>query len=210
MSKGRSAEVPSGPQRLGLGQNFHITPNFLRSRRRPGPRAALDTGRILSSGRPKSRTRGRYDEGVGVGTICSISSSRGRERRIYDRGRRMHDFKPDGWPTVTPRIFTHDVAGLVGFLKAVFDAGGECRVGMPAEIRIGDSIMMISDSGGRRETMTAFLYVYVKDADETYRLALDNGAEPVEKLMDTPYGDRRATVIDSWGNTWQIATHKSI
>jgi uncharacterized glyoxalase superfamily protein PhnB len=99
---------------------------------------------------------------------------------------------------------------LAGFLKAVFDAGGEGRVGMPAEIRIGDSIVMISDGGGRRETLTAFLYVYVEDADETYRLALDNGAEPVEKPMDTPYGDRRATVIDSWGNTWQIATHRSV
>jgi hypothetical protein len=32
----------------------------------------------------------------------------------------MNTFKPDGWPTVTPRIFTDDVAGLVGFLKIVF------------------------------------------------------------------------------------------
>jgi PhnB protein len=44
---------------------------------------------------------------------------------------------------------------------------------MPAEIRIGDSILMISDGGGRRETFTAFLYTYVKNADETYRLALE-------------------------------------
>ena len=121
----------------------------------------------------------------------------------------MNNFTPLGWHTVTPRIFTGDVVGLVGFLKAVFNASGECRVGMPAEIKIGDAIVMISDGGGRRERATAFLYVYVEDADETYRLALDAGAESVEKPTDTPYGDRRGAVLDSWGNTWQIATHRT-
>jgi len=121
----------------------------------------------------------------------------------------VNNFTPLGWHTVTPRIFTGDVAGLVGFLNAVFNASGECRAGMPAEIKIGDSIVMISDGGGRRERATAFLYVYVEDADETYRLALDAGAESVEKPTDTPYGDRRAAVLDSWGNTWLIATHRT-
>ena len=113
----------------------------------------------------------------------------------------MSNFAPHGWHTVTPRIFTGDVAGLVGFLEAVFNANGEYRVGMPAEITIGDSIVMISDGGGRRETMPAFLYVYVEDADETYRHAVGRGAEALEKPADTPYGDRRATVLDPWGNT---------
>ena len=84
----------------------------------------------------------------------------------------MSSFRPDGWHTVTPRIFTGDVAGLVGFLKVVSNASGEYQAGMPAEIRIGDSIVMISDGGGRRETMPAFLYLYVEDADETYRAPL--------------------------------------
>ena len=120
----------------------------------------------------------------------------------------MSSFTPHGWHTITPRIFTPDVSGLVGFLRAVFNAGGEYREGRPAEIKIGDSIVMISDGGGRRETMPAFLYVYVEDADETYRLAVDAGARSIENPMDTPYGDRRATVLDPWGNTWQIATHR--
>jgi hypothetical protein len=46
----------------------------------------------------------------------------------------VSNFTPHGWHTVTPRIFTGDVAGLVGFLKAVFNATGEYRAGMPAEI----------------------------------------------------------------------------
>jgi uncharacterized glyoxalase superfamily protein PhnB len=118
----------------------------------------------------------------------------------------MKPFQPDGWHTVTPRIFTQNVAGLVGFLRSVFDATGELRSGAPCEIRIGDSLVMISDGGGIRAALPAFLYVYVEDTDATYRRAIDAGARSVEAPTDTPYGDRRATVEDRWGNSWQIAT----
>lgn len=57
--------------------------------------------------------------------------------------------------------------------------------------------------------MAAFLYVYVEDADRTYQRAVDAGAISIEEPTDTPYGDRRATLRDSWGNMWQIATHRS-
>jgi uncharacterized glyoxalase superfamily protein PhnB len=119
----------------------------------------------------------------------------------------MNTFQPDGWPTVVPRIFTRDVAGLIDFLKSVFRAHGEMRGGAPAEMRIGDSLIMVSDGGGVREARPAFLYVYVENTDETYRRALEAGALTVERPTDTPYGDRRATVQDPWGNIWQIATH---
>jgi PhnB protein len=75
-------------------------------------------------------------------------------------------------------------------------------------MRIGDSILMISGSGPRKPT-SAFLYLYVEDADATYRRALKAGAISVEEPRDTPYGDRRAMVTDPCGNDWQIATHRS-
>jgi PhnB protein len=118
----------------------------------------------------------------------------------------MNQSKPVGWPSVLPRIFTSDVAGLTGFLRIVFGAKGELRSGAPTEIRIGDSIILISDGGGVREAMPAFLYVYVENADETYRRAIAAGAVSIETPADMPYGDRRATVRDSWANVWQIAT----
>ena len=105
-------------------------------------------------------------------------------------------------------MITNDVDGLVEFLRSVFGARGERRAGAPTEMRIGDSIIMISDSSGVRETMPAFLYVYVENADKTYQRAIDSGAQRIEGPMDTPYGDRSATIQDSWGNTWQIATRK--
>jgi PhnB protein len=121
----------------------------------------------------------------------------------------MNRFKPDGWRTVTPRVFTDDVAGLVRFLKTVFGAGGELQSGAPTEMTIGDSVVMISDGGGAREAMPAFLYVYVENADETYERAIAAGAESIERPADMPYGDRRATVRDLWSNIWQIATYRA-
>ena len=119
----------------------------------------------------------------------------------------MSQSKPIGWPSVMPRIFTSDVAGLTAFLRTVFRAEGELRSGAPTEIRIGDSIILISDGGGVREAMPAFLYVYVENADETYRRAIAAGAESIETPADMPYGDRQATVRDSWANIWQMATY---
>ena len=112
---------------------------------------------------------------------------------------------PEGWHTVTPRITVRRAAELVEFLRRVFDAAGEFGRDRPSEVRIGDSILMVSDAGAH-EPRTAFLYVYVRDADATYRRALDAGARSLEAPAETPYGDRRGMVEDAWGNIWQIAT----
>lgn len=112
---------------------------------------------------------------------------------------------PEGWHTVTPRIVVRDAKQLVEFLTQVFGATGDYRPDQPSVIKIGDSVVMISDAG-IRSAMTAFLYVYVNDTDATYQLALKAGARSLEQPSDMPYGDRRCMVEDKWGNTWQIAT----
>ena len=120
----------------------------------------------------------------------------------------MKRFQPEGWPTVTPRIITSKPGEMIHFVKKVFRAKGKFQVNRPAEIRIGDSTIMISSGDGLRELMPAFLYVYVEDVDETHRRAVKMGAETLEPPADQPYGDRRATVKDAWGNPWQIASRK--
>jgi PhnB protein len=120
--------------------------------------------------------------------------------------KRRLPFTPPGWHSVTPRIVAEGAEELVGFLRRVFGATGEYRADRPAEMGIGDSVIMISDAGAR-SPMTAFLYVYVEDADQVYRRALEGGARSLEEPVETPYGDRRAMVEDPWGNTWQIATY---
>lgn len=114
---------------------------------------------------------------------------------------------PDGRHTVTPRLFVTDAARMVEFLKRVFGAEGDFQEATPSDIRIGDSIVMVSEAGVRDATRS-FLYVYVEDIDAAYRRALEAGATVLEAPQDMFYGDRRATVKDPFGNTWQIATHQ--
>ncbi len=76
--------------------------------------------------------------------------------------------------------------------------------GRPAELRIGDSLVMVSGAG-ERDLFPAFLYVYVDDADATFERAVAAGASTIEAPLDTPYGDHRAMVRDEWGNVYQIA-----
>lgn len=122
-----------------------------------------------------------------------------------DEGAPIPKFAPVGWNTVTPRIIAADAKSLVGFVKGVFGAIGDYSSRAPAELKLGDSIIMISDAGAR-EPSTACLYIYVADVDATWHRAITAGARSIEPPSDTPYGDRRGIVADRWGNTWQIAT----
>lgn len=121
----------------------------------------------------------------------------------------MKQFQPAGSHTVTPRIIVADPQSLITFLKTAFAAEGEYASGRPAEIRIGDSVILVSDGGGLRDIFPGFLYVYVESADETFARAMAAGAIALEEPADMSYGDRRAMVQDKWGNLWQIATHQT-
>ena len=114
---------------------------------------------------------------------------------------------PKGWHSVTPRLVVEDAAKLVQFLRDAFGATGEYRTDVPTQMHIGDSIVMVSRVGAR-ESMRSFLYLYVDDADATYKRALKAGAISIEAPLDTPYGDRRAMITDPCGNAWQIATYR--
>jgi len=114
---------------------------------------------------------------------------------------------PDGWQSITPRIVTDDVTGLVEFLRRAFNATGEVHMDRPVVVRIADSNLMISGAGPR-PAMPAFLYLYVDDADATYKRTVEAGAHSLEEPTDTAYGDRRGMVQDRWGNVWQIATFR--
>jgi PhnB protein len=115
---------------------------------------------------------------------------------------------PPGWHSVTPRLVVNDPARLVGFLKQAFGGQGDYTEERPSQIRIGDSIVMVSGAEARIP-MPAFLYVYVADADAVYRRALDAGAVSMEEPADLFYGDRRAMIQDPFGNIWQIATYQA-
>jgi len=114
---------------------------------------------------------------------------------------------PAGWHSVTPRLVANDPAQLVEFLKQAFAATGTYNQNRPSEIRIGDSIVMVSGITEGVPSNPAYLYLYLADVDAAYARALKGGAISIDAPRDMHYGDRRATIRDPAGNTWQIATH---
>jgi len=121
---------------------------------------------------------------------------------------------PDGYHTVTPYLTVQGVPKLIDFLRQAFEAREVERMAQPdgtirhAEVRIGDSVVMMSEAGGEREPMPSAIYLYVHDADAVYQRALQAGATSLMEPADQFYGDRSAGVKDLSGNYWWIATHK--
>ena len=120
---------------------------------------------------------------------------------------------PDGYHTVTPYLIVPGAAKLIDFLKQAFDARESFRMASPegrimhAEVRIGDSVVMMSDTGQEAQPRPCMIYLYVNDVDATYKRSLQAGATSLREPANQFYGDRVATVMDRWGNTWSIGTH---
>ena len=121
---------------------------------------------------------------------------------------------PKGYTTVTPYLQVRGGAELLEFVKTAWGAVETVRTTRPdgslghSEARLGDSMLMIGESGGEFPAMPACLHYYVEDADDAYRRAVEAGATSLYEPMDQPYGDREAGVTDAAGNSWFIATHK--
>src|SRR5450432_2240777 len=122
-------------------------------------------------------------------------------------------YKPQGYSSVSAYIVADGAQRLVDFLVQAFDAETLRFFKMPdgsimhAEVRLDDTVVMISDSGERNPAFPVWLHVYVADVDESYRRLLEAGGvsvqEPTQKQGDP---DRRGGVRDPVGNTWWIAT----
>lgn len=120
---------------------------------------------------------------------------------------------PDGYHSITPYLTVEGAARLIDFLKEAFDAEVRFQMLHPdgsighAEVKIGDSLIMLGEARAECQPMPTALYLYVNDTDDVYRRALAAGATSVMEPADQFYGDRNAGVKDSAGNSWWIATH---
>ena len=117
---------------------------------------------------------------------------------------------PEGYSTVTPWIISGDMAGLIEFVERAFGADEIARVHNQdgtighAEFRIGDSVVMGFDATEEWPDTPSFLRLYVEDADEVHRRALEAGATSVTEVTHLFWGDRVGRVRDSYGNLWWI------
>jgi PhnB protein len=121
---------------------------------------------------------------------------------------------PDGYHTVTPCLVVQGAAELIGFMKQAFQATESERITRPdgtimhAEVRIGDSLVMLDEAMDEHPPRPGTIYLYVDNADATYQCALQAGATSTEELTDQFWGDRMGGVEDPMGNQWWIAAHQ--
>jgi PhnB protein len=119
----------------------------------------------------------------------------------------MNDYR-----TVTPYLCVPDADLELTFLKAAFGAAEvECQRNadstiMHAEIRIGDSLVMLGQPSDQGKYKGAAIYLWVPDVDAVYAKALAAGAASESAPEDKPYGHRNAGVTDRNGVTWWIAS----
>ncbi|MBF0333583.1 MAG: VOC family protein [Alphaproteobacteria bacterium] len=128
---------------------------------------------------------------------------------------------PPGYHNVTPYLVIRDAAAAIDFYKTAFGAFEVMRMANPdgrvmhAEIKIGDSSIMVTDEwpemGARGPDALGgspvSLYLYVEDVDAIAARAAAAGAVALRPVRDEFYGDRAGTIKDPFGHVWHIATH---
>ena len=130
---------------------------------------------------------------------------------------------PEGFHTVTPHLIFEDTTQALDWYTRALGAEELNRSAAPdgkimhAEIRVGNSRMMLNDEMGGGKSARAYggspisLWVYVDDCDTMFNRAVSAGAKvsgPMGQLADQFWGDRSGTFTDPFGYTWSVATHK--
>lgn len=127
---------------------------------------------------------------------------------------------PEGFHSLTPAITCKDTAAAIDFYKEVFGAaeinrmlGPGGRV-MHAELRIGDSVIFVSDEfPGMPSAPTPgavasfYIFLYTPDVDAVFNRAVSAGAQVGMPVTDMFWGDRYGKLTDPFGHSWGVATH---
>jgi PhnB protein len=128
---------------------------------------------------------------------------------------------PEGYHNVTPYLVIDGAAKAIEFYTNAFGATELFRMEMSggklahAEIKIGDSVVMLADAHPERgyKSVQAYggsaigLMIYLPGVDEVFKRAVAAGAIVKEDVNDKFYGDRSGTVQDPFGIFWTVATH---
>lgn len=131
---------------------------------------------------------------------------------------------PDGYHSVTPYLIVKGAGRAIEFYKQAFGAteimrfAGPNNTVMHAEIKIGDSVIMLADEQGTpggaeyRSPQSiggspVSLMIYVPEVDKTFRQAISLGSQSKREVENQFYGDRSGNLVDPFGHIWTIATH---
>ena len=121
-------------------------------------------------------------------------------------------FKPEGYASLSPYLVVDGAQKLIDFLLATFGAKVTRRFDnedgslMHGEVKIDDTVVMLSDASESYPAFPVWLHVYVPDVAATYEKALAAGGISVQEPVKKDDPDLRAGVQDPTGNTWWLAT----
>ena len=116
---------------------------------------------------------------------------------------------PEGYHTITPYIITSDATQMMAFVEKAF--GGETthktveegRI-RHAEMRVGSSMIMLSQATADYPPTHIHLYIYTPDCDAMFDRAVAAGGTVIMPMKDQEYGDRNGGIKDPVGNSWWI------
>jgi PhnB protein len=128
---------------------------------------------------------------------------------------------PEGFHTLTPHIVVRGGNQAIDFYTRALGAVEVMKMDGPdgklmhAELRIGDSVLMVSDEfpeyGSKAPDPSAgtsvTLNLYVDDCDAVFNRAVESGASSKMAPADQFWGDRYGQFVDPFGHTWSVATH---
>jgi PhnB protein len=121
-------------------------------------------------------------------------------------------FKPETYTSVAPYLIVNGAEQTIAFLVAVFGAerlrmqprpDGKLEHG---EVRIGDTVVMLTDAADGWPAIPSHVHVYVPDVDATYQRALQAGATSVQEPINKEDADKRGGFQEPGGTTWWVAT----
>ena len=165
-------------------------------------RRAMEAG-ATSIHQPVQQPYGDYE-----GSVTDVGGN-----NWYITKRKVSEYAPAGFGDILLGFMPHGSAQFVDFITSAFGAEAIMRHDAPngtvghARIKIGNSIVMVSEAHGRYQPMPAGVYMYVENVDEIYGRAIRAGASVLYPIADMPYGDRMGGVTDPFGNEWYISTH---
>jgi PhnB protein len=120
---------------------------------------------------------------------------------------------PPGYRTVNPYLVIGNVSEFIKFSELVFNAVVVKRIeeekGFYAEVKIGDTCIMLEENRNSSHPSSPSLWIYVKDVDFTYDKALKAGCKSIQTPTHKYEVDKVAKILDPFGITWLVATFNS-
>jgi len=128
---------------------------------------------------------------------------------------------PDGYYSLTPYLVCKGAEKAIEFYAKAFGAQETVRMPGPdgsimhAEVKIGNSMLMLSDENKERGQLSpesiggsaCSIMFYADDVDQVFNRAVAAGAKAEMPPADMFWGDRMGNIVDPFGHKWAIATH---